>query len=80
MENPEWTDEDFARAKSVWDHPELAEALQKSGQLGRRPLPEDQRKQQVTLFHDRDVLARLKSDGKGWQTRANAALRKALGL
>jgi len=54
--------------------------FQKSGQLGRRPLPEDQRKQRVTLYLDRDVLARLKADGRGWQTRANAALRKALGL
>lgn len=79
-ENPEWTDEMFARAKSVWDFPELAESLQKAGQLGRRPLPEDQRKQRVTLYLDRDVLARLKADGKGWQTRANAALRKAVGL
>jgi uncharacterized protein (DUF4415 family) len=26
------------------------------------------------------VLERLKADGKGWQTRANAALRQALGL
>lgn len=79
-ENPEWTDEDFANAKSVWDFPDLVEALQKTGQLGRRPLPEDQRKQRVTLYLDRDVLARLKADGKGWQTRANAALRKALGV
>ena len=28
----------------------------------------------------RNTLARLKADGKGWQTRANAALRRALGL
>jgi uncharacterized protein (DUF4415 family) len=34
----------------------------------------------VTLYLDPDVLARLKADGKGWQTRANAALRLALGL
>lgn len=79
-ENPEWTDEDFANAKSIWDFPDLVEIFQKSGQLGRRPLPEDQRKQRVTLYLDRDVLARLKADGKGWQTRANATLRRALGL
>ena len=79
-ENPEWTAEDFARAKPVWDYPELVEFLQKHGQLGRRPMPEDQRKKRVTLYLDPDVLARLKADGKGWQTRANATLRKALGL
>jgi uncharacterized protein (DUF4415 family) len=43
-------------------------------------MPEEQRKKRVTLYLDPDVLARLKADGKGWQTRANAALRKALGL
>jgi uncharacterized protein (DUF4415 family) len=79
-DTPEWTDEDFARAKPVWDYPELVEFLQKHGQLGRRPMPEEQRKKRVTLYLDPDVLARLKADGKGWQTRANATLRKALGL
>lgn len=79
-DTPEWTDEMFARAKSVWDFPELVEMLQKEGKLGRRPLPEDKRKQRVTLYLDRDVVARLKADGRGWQTRANATLRKALGL
>jgi uncharacterized protein (DUF4415 family) len=76
----ELDDEWFARARPVWDFPDLVADLQKHGQLGRRPMPEDQRKQRVTLYLDPDVLARLKADGKGWQTRANAALRKALGL
>jgi uncharacterized protein (DUF4415 family) len=79
-DTPEWTDEMFARAKTIWDFPDLVEIFQKSGQLGRRPMPEDQRKKRVTLYLDPDVLARLKADGKGWQTRANATLRKALGL
>jgi uncharacterized protein (DUF4415 family) len=79
-DTPEWTDEDFARAKPVWDYPDLVEFLQKNGQLGRRPLPEGERKKRVTLYLDPDVLDRLKAEGKGWQTRANAALRKALGL
>ena len=48
--------------------------------LGRPPLPEAERKQRVTMYLDRDVVERLKSDGRGWQTRANATLRKALGL
>lgn len=79
-DTPEWTDEDFPNAKSVWDFPELVEMLQKEGKLGRRPLPDHKRKQRVTLYLDRDVVARLKADGRGWQTRANATLRKALGL
>jgi uncharacterized protein (DUF4415 family) len=40
----------------------------------------DQRKRRVTLHLDPEVLDRLKADGRGWQTRANAALRRALGL
>jgi uncharacterized protein (DUF4415 family) len=32
------------------------------------------------MFLDPDVVAHLKQGGRGWQTRANAALRKALGL
>lgn len=71
---------DFARQRPTADFPELVEILQKHGKLGRPPLPEAERKQRVTLHLDRDVLAALKAEGKGWQTRANAALRRALGL
>ncbi len=79
-DNPELTAEDFARMRPVWDFPDLVADLQKHGYLGRPPMPEEQRKKRVTLYLDPDVLARLRADGKGWQTRANAALRKALGL
>ena len=74
------TDEDFARAKPVWAFPELVAVLQKHGKLGRPPLAEADKKQRVTLYLDPDLLARLKAGGKGWQTRANATLRVALGL
>jgi uncharacterized protein (DUF4415 family) len=79
-DSPEWTEDDFREARPVTDFPELAEILRKAGKLGRPPLPEEARKARVTLYLDRDVLERLKADGRGWQTRANAALRKALGL
>ncbi|AWB47964.1 hypothetical protein HYN69_05035 [Gemmobacter aquarius] len=72
--------EDFARQRPTTDFPELVEILQNHGKLGRPPLPEAERKQRVTLHLDRDILAALKAEGKGWQTRANAALRRALGL
>ncbi len=83
MEDPDmWlpTDEELAQFRPVWEFPHLVEALQKHGYLGRPPMPPEQRKQRVTLHLDPDVLASLKADGKGWQTRANAALRRALGL
>jgi uncharacterized protein (DUF4415 family) len=79
-ENPEWTDDDFAEARSVWDFPELVEVLQKHGKLGRPPLPPEDRKIRVTLHLDPDIVSALKADGRGWQTRANAALRRVLGL
>ncbi|MBI1218834.1 MAG: hypothetical protein GC186_09830 [Rhodobacteraceae bacterium] len=71
----ELDDDFFARAKPLSAFPELERIIR-----GRPPLPEAAKKQRVTLYLDPDVLARLKADGKGWQTRANAALRRALGL
>lgn len=79
-DNPIWTEEDFRAARPVTDFPDLARILRKAGKLGRPPLPEEDRKERVTLYLDRDVLARLREGGRGWQTRANAELRKALGL
>ena len=35
-------------------------------------------KTRVTIRLDADVVARLREDGPGWQTRANAALRQAV--
>lgn len=74
------TDQQLAQMRPIWDFPDLVADLQKHGYLGRPPLPPENRKQRVTLYLDPDVLARLKADGKGWQTRANAQLRKGLGL
>lgn len=74
------THDQMDRMRPVWDFPELVEILQKHGKLGRPPLPEAERKTRVTLHLDPDVLAELRKDGRGWQTRANAALRRALGL
>ena len=74
------TDEQLAQFRPIWDFPDEVAFLQKHGKLGRPPLPDAAKKQRVTLYLDPDVLAALKADGKGWQTRANAALRRALGL
>ena len=67
-EIPELSDEWFEKA-----------ALYQGGVLVRRGRPPALiRKQQVTLRLDADVLDTFRSGGPGWQSRINAALRKAL--
>ena len=78
-DNPEWTEEDFARARPGREvlPPEFVAAFK------RRPgRPKDYRtstKSLVSLRIDNDVLEKFKAGGPGWQTRINAALRKAVG-
>ncbi len=79
-EMPEWTEEDFARAKSIFAIPELAEFAEFIRKGGRPTLPESVRKKRVSIMLDPDVLAHFRATGKGWQTRMNAALRKAADL
>ncbi len=57
------------------DIPEWTDEMWKNAVRGRfyRPV-----KQQLTVRLDSDVLAWLKSQGKGYQTRINAILRKAM--
>jgi uncharacterized protein (DUF4415 family) len=73
-DTPEWTAEDFARAKPLDHFPELADIIRKRGERGPQKAPT---KQQVTLRLDRDVVERFKATGPGWQSRINNALRKA---
>lgn len=56
-------------------HPELVEAYRRSRGPQKAPT-----KQQTTLRLDRDIIAHFKAGGKGWQTRINDTLRKAIGL
>ena len=55
-------------------------AVIRKAKRGRPFLPEGKKKQQVTMLLDPDIIAELKKGGRGWQTRANAALRRQLGL
>ncbi len=45
-----------------------------------RPPQGDAPKQLVSVRLDADVIAHFREPGAGWQTRLNAALRKAAGL
>ena len=75
-DNPEWTEADFAEARPASEVvPELvahANAVRRRG-AGAKPV-----KVQVTLRLDRDVVDGLRASGRGWQVRANAALRHLL--
>lgn len=77
-ENPEWTDADFARAKPASEAlpAVIFEGLVKRapGQRGKGKRPA---KVPVTIRLDPDLLARLKAQGPGWQTRISKMLEKA---
>jgi uncharacterized protein (DUF4415 family) len=80
-DNPEWTREDFARARPASEFAQLAGVLEKAGKPRGRPAgTTTSNKAQVTLRLDRDALERFKAGGPGWQSRINDALRKAAGL
>jgi uncharacterized protein (DUF4415 family) len=77
-ENPEWTDAMFARAKpAVEVLPDLVaySEKRKRGQRGPQKKP---RKATVSLRIDQEVLALYKASGRGWQSRMNDALRRAM--
>ena len=69
-----------AGALSDPDSPLLEEVLERNERrrLGRPPLPRTKRS--VHLRLDQDVVYFFVMDGRGGQTRMNAALRKAAGL
>lgn len=78
-ENPEWTEEDFARAKpasEVHGAKIAAAMVRKRGRPAGSTSPN--RKEQIALRVDADVLAAYKASGPGWQTRMNEALRRGL--
>ncbi len=74
-DNPPLSDERWRRMRPAHDvRPQLvARRLRR----GRGRPKSDTAKQQVTLRIDRDVLEKFRSTGEGWQSRINAALRKA---
>jgi len=79
-ENPEWTDEMFARSRPASEVlPEIlgpeaaAELLKPRG----RPRAAE-KKTPINIRLDSDVVDAFKSRGKGWQSRINEALREWL--
>ncbi len=75
-DNPPLTEEDWKRMRPAHEvHPHLVrKSLERK--RGRPKLP--QRKEQVTLRIDPDILEHFRASGAGWQTEINDALRKAM--
>ncbi|MCP3370366.1 BrnA antitoxin family protein [Bradyrhizobium cajani] len=69
-DNPEWTKDDFARAKSF---DEVFPAMRKGRGPNRAPT-----KRQVTLRLSPDVVDYFKAEGPGWQSRIDEALIKVV--
>ena len=78
-DNPQWTEEDFARAKPIHEIPELAGLVELLRKGGHPALPEKYRKS-VTVLLDDEVIEHFEVGEDGWMERVNTALRKAAGL
>lgn len=75
-DNPEWTREDFAHARpAAAIMPPGFMAAHAPRHRGPQKAPT---KLLVSLRLDPDVLEQLRAGGRGWQTRANELLRRAL--
>ena len=76
-DNPEWTEEDFARAvgPEALSDVELA-AFPNTKVRGRPRSPSP--KVQISIRLEPEVLDGLKAQGPGWQTLANELLREGL--
>lgn len=89
---PEWTDEMFDMGQRSIGGKIIRPAtgvLTKDGMkrvppyvipIPGRPPERDEAKRQVTLRLDADLLDSFRASGRGWQTRLNATLRKAVGM
>lgn len=75
-DNPEWTREDFAKARPFAEvFPELAASIRRGRGPNKAPT-----KKLVSLRLSPDVLEHYRSKGPGWQTRIDETLRKAAKL
>jgi uncharacterized protein (DUF4415 family) len=71
-DNPEWTKEDFAKAKPFAEvFPELAASIRKRRGPNKAPT-----KRLVSLRLSGEVIEKYKAGGAGWQSRIDADLRR----
>jgi len=72
-DNPEWTEEDFRRARPIDEFPELAASFAKAKRGRPVGSTKPDAKKPLTLR-----LEGWRASGPGWQRRMNDALREAL--
>ena len=74
-DNPEWTAEDFKKARSIQElDPDIVEGMKRlRGQRGPQKTPV---KIRLTVRIDSDVVDWFRAGGSGYQTRINEALRE----
>ena len=73
-ENPEWTEEDFARAKRLSDLPEEHQRVLK----GIMEQSRQKKEKRVSVSLPEDVVAKMQSTGEGWEQRVEEAIREWL--
>jgi uncharacterized protein (DUF4415 family) len=74
-DNPEWTDEDFAKARKPSDVLSPAVLAQFGKKRGPQKAPT---KVPVSVRLSPEVVKYFKAGGKGWQTRIDSALLKVV--
>ncbi len=72
-DNPEWTEEKFARSVKFEQLPASLQAKLSAIQRGPQKAP---KKVPVSIRLSQDVVNDLRAMGDGWQTRADEALRE----
>ena len=77
QENPEWTEDDFRRARPAHEvlPPDVLAAFPKT-----RGPQATAKKVPVSIRLSPEVVERFKAQGPGWQTRIDEILKKAVGL
>lgn len=75
-ENPEWTRATFKKSRPASDLP--AEVLAAFPRM--RGPQKDPKKVPVSIRLSPEVVEHFKSEGPGWQSRIDAALKKVAGL
>lgn len=71
---PEWTEQDFRRARPLSDFPKLLEALENARARGQRGPQKAPTKRRVGLRLDPEIVEHFRATGPGWQTRINDVL------